>query len=160
MIYGLFLLLSLLFMRILTMIYPHLSEMIPLRIMLGFAMIFNFLLPLIIVYYGFSSPCIHISVIVPFTIHAVMYPFFDSISLGNLLLMVDPVYIIPLVTIGLGFGIVGCGSYFKKKDPVLSPICLICGFLVILLSVPNLIPVAYFVVSGDYQILETIQNFL
>lgn len=154
------LLLSLLIMRMITLIFPHQVEIMSLRLILGFGIIFNFIVPILFVYTHFGRMDFWLSMIIPFASYAILYPVFDSILLGTVALLCDTTFIVPLIIGGLGIAFIGCGSYFLRLDRVLSRTCFVCGILILILSAPNVVPVSYFILSGDGTILRLIPNFL
>lgn len=157
--YFIGLLLSLILMRIITLVFSHQVEMTPLRLILGFSIVFNFIVPILFVYAGSGHMGFQLSMTVPFIIYAGLYPLFDSVLLGSIALIYTTTYIVPMIVGGVGVAFIGCGSYFTRFDHVLSRTCIVCGTLIFILSAPNLVPVSYFVISGDSTILKSIQNF-
>ncbi|MDK2890686.1 MAG: hypothetical protein PWR21_1318 [Methanoculleus sp.] len=153
------LLLSLLMMRMITLAFPHQIEVMPLRLILGFGIIFSFIIPILLVYKYFRDMDLWLSVTVPFIIYAVLYPVFKSVSLGSVALLCETTYIVPLMVGGLGLAFIGCGSYVSRVDRVLSKACFACGILIFILKAPNVISVSYFVFTGDDTLLRPILNF-
>lgn len=153
------LLLSLLMMHMITLVFPHQVEMMPLRLILGFGIVFNYIIPIGLTYTFFGRMGFWLSATVPFISYAVLYSMLNSILLGSIALLCEITYIVPLIIGGLGLAFIGCGSYLSRFDRALSRTCFACGILIFILRAPNVIPASFFVLSGDSTILQSIPNF-
>lgn len=153
------LLLSLLMMRMITLVFQHQVEVMPLRLILGFGIIFNTIIPILLAYTHFGRMGFWIGVNALFISYGMLYPIFNAALLGSIALLCEVTYIVPLMVGGLGLAFIGCGSCFSRVDRVLSRTCVTCGMMIFILRAPNVIPVSYFVFTGDDTILQLIPNF-
>ncbi|WFN36587.1 hypothetical protein L1994_10665 [Methanomicrobium antiquum] len=161
-IYSVLVLFSLLIVRIIIEFFSfQLEKILPLRLILLAIIVLNYIIPVFMTYIYFKDENdTMLSLIVPFLIYAILYPFIDSALLGSLSLLIYPIYMIKFIVGGFGLSLIGFGSYYLKHDRIVSAISLSCGILIFILAEMNLIPVFLYSITGDITILESIPNFL
>lgn len=153
--------LSLLIMRIIIFLFPDYIEMLPIRLVLAAAIIFNDVIPIILVWIYFQKEkSLVLSFLIPFLLYAVLYPVFDAVLLSSLSLILFIPYLIPFITGGFAFALIGVGSYFYNHDRIKSVVFLIFGFLIYILHAINIIFILIFILFGNIAVIESIPNFL
>jgi hypothetical protein len=81
-------------------------------------------------------------------LYALTIPLFDSL-LTHINLLADPTVVVPQVIGGIGFGIIGVGSYQLKRSILVSFICATAGLTLIFLSAPDILHSFLYFLTGD-----------
>jgi len=118
------------------------------RLMRGVGIIFVIVIPVFLVIEGFRYTTPTVGFFVPLFLYALTYPLFDSLSL-HLNLLVDPTVMVPSVVGGIGFGIIGVGSYHLKRSILVAFVCATVGITLVFISSPDLLHTFLYVISGD-----------
>jgi hypothetical protein len=119
-----------------------------LRLLLGAGILFLFLLPVFLVFEGFHYTTPTVGFFVPLVLYTLVFPLFDSLFF-DLNRFLDPWVIIPSIIGGIGFGLIGVGSYHMKKSSLNAFIWATIGTTLIFLSSPDILQAFLYVVSGD-----------
>ena len=119
------------------------------KYMQGGAILFSLLVPVFVLLEGLQDVSITDGFIVPMALYAVMFPLFNSlIAHDNLFL--DPTFVIPAVTVGLGFGLIGLGGYNFRRNPAKSFVFTTVGITIIFLSSPMILAGILSLLTGNF----------
>jgi hypothetical protein len=147
---------SLLIWWFLTLIMETYDVDLLVRLLRGLAILFIIFIPVFLVIEGFQNTTPTAGFFIPLFLYALTIPLFDSI-LTHINLLVDPSVIVPQVIGGIGFGIIGVGSYHLKRSVLISFFCATFGLTLIFLSAPDLLDSFLYAVTGNtdfyYQLL-------
>jgi hypothetical protein len=118
------------------------------RILLGAGVLFLLIIPVFLVIEGFRYTTPTIGFFVPFLLYALIFPVLDSLFF-DLNKFSDLSVIIPAVIGGIGFGLIGVGSYHMKKSILNAFMWVTVGTTLIFLSSPTILQAFLYVISGD-----------
>jgi hypothetical protein len=118
------------------------------RLVLGIGILFLLIIPVFLVIEGFRYTTPTIGFLVPFVLYALVFPVLDSLFF-DLARFFDPSVIIPSILGGIGFGLIGVGSYHMKKSFLNAFLWATIGTTLIFLSSPDILQAFLYVVSGD-----------
>jgi hypothetical protein len=119
-----------------------------LRLMLGVGILFLFLLPVFLVFEGFHYTTPTVGFFVPLVLYALAFPLLDSLFF-DLSRFFDLTVIIPSIIGGIGFGLIGVGSYHMKRSSLNAFIWATIGTTLIFLSSPEILQAFLYILSGD-----------
>ena len=120
----------------------------PSRILLGAGILFLLIIPVFLVIEGFRYTTPTVGFFVPFVLYTLVFPVLDSLFF-DLSRFLDPSVIIPSVIGGIGFGLIGVGSYHMKRSFLNAFMWATVGTTLIFLSSPDILQAFLYVVSGD-----------
>ncbi|MCX6682096.1 MAG: hypothetical protein NTY71_03825 [Methanoregula sp.] len=118
------------------------------RLIRGVGIIFVIVIPVFLVIEGFRYTTPTVGFFVPLFLYALTYPLFDSLSL-HLNLFFDPTVMVPSVVGGIGFGIIGVGSYHLKRSILVAFMCATVGITLVFISSPDILQSFLYVIFGD-----------
>jgi hypothetical protein len=121
------------------------------KLMRGFFILFMLFVPVFLVMEGFRHSTPTAGFFIPLFVYALAYPLFESMLL-HLNLFFNPDVIVPSVIGGIGFGIIGVGSYHFKRDILLSFVLATAGITIIFLVSPGVFLEFQYLVSGISQL--------
>lgn len=154
------LLVSLLMGRIVVTITEVLSINLPIRAFMATNIFFISILPVVIVFISAEKMDFKTSFFLPFIIKGAIYPITYAFFLDPLALLPYPGYYIGYLIGGIGLGIVGLAGNIYNRKFIKSVILFTIGIAIILMNSVNVIPVFYYVVTGDITPLLKIPNLL
>jgi hypothetical protein len=118
------------------------------RLVLGVGILFLLIIPVFLVIEGFRYTTPTLGFFVPFVLYALVFPVLDSLFF-DLNRFLDLSVIIPSVIGGIGFGLIGVGSYHMKRSFLNACIWATVGITLIFLSSPDILQAFLYVISGD-----------
>jgi hypothetical protein len=118
------------------------------RILLGAGVLFLLIIPVFLVIEGFRYTTPTVGFFVPLVLYALIFPVLDSLFF-DLNKFSDLSVIIPAVIGGIGFGLIGVGSYHMKKSILNAFMWVTVGTTLIFLSSPTILQAFLYVISGD-----------
>jgi len=145
---GILFIQSLLIWWFLTLIMETYDVSLLVRLLRGLAILFIVFIPVFLVIEGFQNTTPVAGFFIPLFLYALTVPLFDSI-LTHINVLADPSVIVPQVIGGIGFGIIGVGSYNLKRGVLISFVCATTGLTLIFLSAPDLLHSFLYAVTGD-----------
>lgn len=119
------------------------------RLVVGIVIIFAILLPAFVLLEGFRYSSIMAGFFIPLVLYAIMYPLFSSL-LYHTNMFVDPSVVVPALTGGIGFGLVGLAAYHSRTRLANSFILVTAGLTIIFLSSPSILTAFLFAVTGNF----------
>jgi|SRR5208337_2770224 len=154
------LLICLLMVRFIVTISDFLSINLPMRTFMGIDVLFIFILPPVILFITADKMDLETSFFLPFIIYGLVYPVCYAFFLDPLALLVYPKYYVPYLIGGIGLGLIGLAGNKYQSEFGKSMIMFTLGITIILLNAVNIIPVFYYVVTGDITPLLSIPDLL
>lgn len=139
---------SLLIWWFLTLIMETYDVSMLLRLLRGLAILFIVFIPVFLVIEGFQYTTPTAGFFIPLFLYALTIPLFDSMVM-HMNLLTDPSVVVPQVIGGIGFGIIGVGSYNLKRSVFICFICATVGVTLVFLSSPDLFQSLLYVISGE-----------
>jgi hypothetical protein len=139
---------SLLIWWFLSLIMEAYDISLVIRLLRGLAILFIIFIPVFLVIEGFKYTTPSAGFFIPLFLYALTIPLFDSFLL-HMNLLIDPSVVVPQVIGGIGFGIIGVGSYNLKRSVLVCFICATVGLTLIFLSAPHILQSFLYVISGD-----------
>jgi len=124
-----------------------------LRLMRGIAVLFAILFPVFLVLEGFRYSSVTAGFFVPMFLYAVTFPLFNSL-VQHLNLFLDPTVMIPAITGGIGFGLIGLGAYKLRRSPLKTFALATAGTTLIFISTPTVLAGFLYVLSGDSSLFS------
>lgn len=118
------------------------------RLVLGVGILFLLIIPVFLVIEGFRYTTPTLGFFVPFVLYALVFPVLDSLFFDPTRFL-DLSVIIPSVIGGIGFGLIGVGSYHMKRSFLNACIWATVGTTLIFLSSPDILQAFLYVISGD-----------
>ena len=138
---------SLLIWWFLTLIMDSYDVSTMVRLLRGLAILFVVFIPVFLVIEGFQNTKPTAGFFIPLFLYALTIPLFDSF-LTHINLLADPSVLVPQAIGGIGFGIVGVGSYFLKRSVLACFVCATVGITLVFLSAPDIFQTFLYVLSG------------
>lgn len=138
---------SLLIWWFLTLIIEVYDVTLMLRLVRGLAILFVVFIPVLLVIEGFQNSNPAAGFFIPLLLYALTIPLFDSI-LAHINFLTEPSVIVPQVIGGIGFGIIGIGSYSLKRSWFTCVVCMTAGLTLVFLSAPDIFQSLVYVVYG------------
>jgi hypothetical protein len=154
------LLVCLLMTRIIFTISGFLSVGLPMRIFMGINVLFVSLLPVIIVFIAADKMDLKTSFFLPFFIRGIVYPVCYAFFFNPFAMLGYPPYYAPYLLGGISLGLIGLAGNKFNTEFTKSMVFFTLGIAVMLLKAPNVIPIFYFVVTGDATPLLNIPELL
>jgi len=154
------LLFSLLMMRLIVTVSEFLSIDLPFRLMMGLSIFFVSVLPIVIVFMSAHEMEFKTSFFLPFIIYGLVYPICYAFFLDPLALLIYPEYYITYLIGGVGLGLIGLAGNTYHSEFKKSMIIFTIGMTIMLINAANVIPVFYYVITGDITPLLNISGFL
>lgn len=139
---------SLLIWWFLTLIMATYDVSLLLRLLRGLAILFIVFIPVFLVIEGFQHTTPTAGFFIPLFVYALTIPLFDSL-LTHINLLTDPSVIIPQAVGGIGFGIIGVGSYHLKRSLFVCFTCATVGLTLVFLSAPDILQSFLYVLFGS-----------
>lgn len=158
-IFSFMLLFCLLIMRFIITLVDFFSLRIPFRMMLGLDVAFIFIIPVLLVLVSANKMDIRICFFLPFLIYGIIFPICDALFLDPFALLGSPQYYISFLISGVGLGLFGVTGKMYSKNFRISLATFTIAILITMLNSINIIPVFYYVLTGDVAALQQIPNF-
>jgi len=118
------------------------------RIMMGVAILFAILVPVFILIEGFRYRSIMAGFFIPLLLYTLMFPLFNSL-VYHINLFFNPWTIIPALVGGIGFGLIGLGSYHLRNGVSKTFALVTAGVTIIFLSSPMILGIFIYVLTGN-----------
>ncbi len=152
------LLACLLMMRFMVIISKFLSfDYPPFRIMMGLDVVFLYLIPVLLVFILTDTLEPGMSFLVPFILVGIVFPLCDVIFLDPTLLLV-PEHFVPFLVGGAGLGLIGLAGNYHRREFKKSLVIFTLGIAITLLNSARLLPIPYYVLTGDASSLTLISG--
>ncbi len=119
------------------------------RLLLGIAILFAILFPVFILLEGFRYSSILAGFFIPLVLYTLMFPLFGSLVYHSNMFL-DPSIVIPAITGGIGFGLIGLGAYHSRHGILKAFALVTAGLTIIFLSAPAILSVFLFVITGNF----------
>lgn len=133
---------------------------IPFRIVFGLNILLIFIIPVILVFALTHSMDLLTCFALPLAIYGILFPVCQAFFLDPFALLgYPPYYFVPLIG-GIGLGVIGIAGKFRKKRLEKSLVIYSLGISIIMINTANIIPVFWYVVTGDPTPLTQIPNFI
>jgi hypothetical protein len=127
--------------------------------MMGLDVVFVFIIPIILVFMLANKMELSTSFFLPLVVYGLIFPICDALFLDPFTLLVYPQYFITFLIGGIGFGLIGLSGKIYPGDLLKSLMIYSFGISIIMINSFNIIPVLYYVVTGDMTPLQQISNF-
>jgi len=150
----------LLMVRFIVTISNFFSVDLPMRTFMGINILFFFVLPPVILFITANKMDLKTSFFLPFIVYGLVYPVFYAFFLDPRTLLVYPEYYVSYLIGGIGLGLIGLAGNKYQSEFGKSMILFTFGITIILLNAINIIPVFYFVLTGDITPLLSIPDLL
>ncbi len=125
------------------------------RFLQGAAILFAVMVPVFVLLEGFQHLSITDGFFIPMVLYTFMFALFNSL-IHYTFLFLDPAVLIPAITGGIGFGLVGLGAYHLPRNVRKSFATVTAGITIIFLSSPMVLAGFLFILTGDLSSLPVI----
>lgn len=119
------------------------------RLLLGIATLFAVLFPVFILLEGFRYSSILAGFFMPLVLYTLMFPLFGSL-VYHINMFLDPSIVIPAITGGIGFGLIGLGAYHSRHGIIKAFALVTAGLTIIFLSSPAILSAFLFAITGNF----------
>lgn len=157
---SIILLICLLIPRIVFVISEFFSIGLSMRIFMGINVLFVSVLPVIIVFFSTDKMDLKTSFLMPFFVRGLIYPVCYAFFFDPFAMLIYPQYYAPYLLGGIGLGLIGLAGNKFHTEFTKSLAFLSLGVAVLLLKAPNIIPISYYIVTGDATPLLDIPQLL
>jgi hypothetical protein len=122
------------------------------RFLQGVAILFAIMVPVFVLLEGFQHLSITDGFFIPLVLYTIMFDLFNSL-IHPAVLFFDLSVILPALTGGIGFGLVGLGAYYLQRNPTKTFAYATAGITIIFLSTPMILAGFLYVFTGDLSSL-------